>query len=70
MRFDECMNFALEGASEVDTRSGKRTDVGLMLPMGDAITLLQAAGCLFNLDDGEVLIKNSRLLFIHIHSST
>ncbi len=42
MRFDECMNFALEGASEVDTRSGKRTDVGLMLPMGDAIFV---AGC-------------------------
>jgi small nuclear ribonucleoprotein E len=41
--FDEYMNFVLDGASEVDTRSGKRTDVGRILLKGDAITLLQAA---------------------------
>ena len=41
--FDEYMNFVLDGASEVDTKTGKRTDVGRILLKGDAITLLQAA---------------------------
>ena len=41
--FDEYMNFVLDGASEVDTKSGKRTNVGRILLKGDAITLLQAA---------------------------
>ena len=41
--FDEYMNFVLDGASEVDTKTWKRTDVGRILLKGDAITLLQAA---------------------------
>jgi small nuclear ribonucleoprotein E len=40
---DEYMNLVLDGASEVDTKSGKRTDVGRILLKGDAITLLQDA---------------------------
>lgn len=41
--FDEYMNFVLDGATEVDTKSGKRTDVGRILLKGDSITLMQAA---------------------------
>lgn len=41
--FDEYMNFVLDGAQEVDTKSGKRVDVGRILLKGDAITLMQEA---------------------------
>ena len=41
--FDEYMNFVLDNATEVDTKSGKKTDVGRILLKGDAITLLQTA---------------------------
>ena len=41
--FDEYMNFVLDDAKEVDTKSGKRIDVGRILLKGDAITLLQTA---------------------------
>jgi small nuclear ribonucleoprotein E len=41
--FDEYMNFVLDAATEVDTKSGKRTDVGRILLKGDSITLLQEA---------------------------
>jgi len=37
------MNFVLDNATEVDTKSGKKTDVGRILLKGDAITLLQTA---------------------------
>ena len=43
MGFDEYMNFVLDNATEVDTKSGKKTDVGRILLKGDAITLLQTA---------------------------
>jgi small nuclear ribonucleoprotein E len=41
--FDEYMNFVLDGAEEVDTKSGKKTEVGRILLKGDAITLMQEA---------------------------
>ena len=41
--FDEYMNFVLDGATEVDMKSGKKTDVGRILLKGDSITLMQAA---------------------------
>ena len=41
--FDEYMNFVLDGAQEVDTKTEKRTDVGRILLKGDAITLMQEA---------------------------
>ena len=41
--FDEYMNFVLDGAKEVDTKTGKETDVGRILLKGDSITLLQEA---------------------------
>mmetsp|Transcript_41282 Transcript_41282/g.70664 ORF Transcript_41282/g.70664 Transcript_41282/m.70664 type:complete len:87 (-) Transcript_41282:685-945(-) len=41
--FDEYMNCVLEGAAEVDTKTGKKTDVGRILLKGDAITLMQEA---------------------------
>ena len=41
--FDEYMNFVLDGAQEVDAKSGKRVDVGRILLKGDAITLMQEA---------------------------
>eukprot|EP00579_Thalassiosira_antarctica_P021140 CAMPEP_0201953004 /NCGR_PEP_ID=MMETSP0904-20121228/1548_1 /ASSEMBLY_ACC=CAM_ASM_000553 /TAXON_ID=420261 /ORGANISM="Thalassiosira antarctica, Strain CCMP982" /LENGTH=86 /DNA_ID=CAMNT_0048496805 /DNA_START=27 /DNA_END=287 /DNA_ORIENTATION=- len=41
--FDEYMNFVLEGATEVDTKTGKITDVGRILLKGDAISVLQEA---------------------------
>ena len=41
--FDEYMNFVLDGAEELDTKTGKKTDVGRILLKGDAITLLQEA---------------------------
>mmetsp|Transcript_12098 Transcript_12098/g.26208 ORF Transcript_12098/g.26208 Transcript_12098/m.26208 type:complete len:87 (-) Transcript_12098:43-303(-) len=41
--FDEYMNFVLEDAAEVDTRTGKVERVGRILLKGDAITLMQKA---------------------------
>jgi small nuclear ribonucleoprotein E len=41
--FDEYMNFVLDGATEIDSKTGKRTDVGRILLKGDSITLLQEA---------------------------
>jgi len=41
--FDEYMNFVLDGASEIDTKTNKRTDVGRILLKGDSITLMQEA---------------------------
>ncbi|KAL7543968.1 hypothetical protein ACHAXR_013463 [Thalassiosira sp. AJA248-18] len=41
--FDEYMNFVLESAVEIDSKSGKKTDVGRILLKGDAITLMQEA---------------------------
>ena len=41
--FDEYMNFVLESATEVDNKTGKKTDVGRILLKGDAITLMQEA---------------------------
>lgn len=41
--FDEYMNFVLDGATEVDMKSGKKTNVGRILLKGDAITLMQDA---------------------------
>ncbi|KAL3789868.1 hypothetical protein ACHAWO_011674 [Cyclotella atomus] len=41
--FDEYMNFVLDGAQEIDTKTEKRTDVGRILLKGDAITLMQEA---------------------------
>ena len=41
--FDEYMNFVLEGATEVDTKTGKKSEVGRILLKGDAITLMQEA---------------------------
>ncbi|EJK57461.1 hypothetical protein THAOC_22489 [Thalassiosira oceanica] len=41
--FDEYMNFVLDSATEVDMKTGKRTDVGRILLKGDAITLMQTA---------------------------
>mmetsp|Transcript_19821 Transcript_19821/g.35635 ORF Transcript_19821/g.35635 Transcript_19821/m.35635 type:complete len:87 (+) Transcript_19821:230-490(+) len=41
--FDEYMNFVLEGATEVDTKTGKKNEVGRILLKGDAITLMREA---------------------------
>ena len=41
--FDEYMNFVLEGATEVDTKTGKKNEVGRILLKGDAISVLQEA---------------------------
>ncbi|KAL7468565.1 hypothetical protein ACHAXS_008792 [Conticribra weissflogii] len=41
--FDEYMNIVLDMATEVDTKTSKRTDVGRILLKGDAITLIQQA---------------------------
>mmetsp|Transcript_31792 Transcript_31792/g.66838 ORF Transcript_31792/g.66838 Transcript_31792/m.66838 type:complete len:87 (-) Transcript_31792:262-522(-) len=41
--FDEYMNFVLDAATEIDTKTGKRSDVGRILLKGDAITLMQSA---------------------------
>ena len=41
--FDEYMNFVLDGASEIDTKTNKMTDVGRILLKGDSITLMQEA---------------------------
>lgn len=41
--FDEYMNIVLDMATEVDTKTQKRTDVGRILLKGDAITLIQQA---------------------------
>lgn len=41
--FDEYMNFVLEGATEVDTKTGKKSEVGRILLKGDAISVLQEA---------------------------
>ena len=41
--FDEYMNMTLDGAAEVDTKTGKKVDVGRIMLKGDAITLLQTA---------------------------
>ena len=41
--FDEYMNMTLDDAAEVDTKTGKKVDVGRILLKGDAITLLQEA---------------------------
>ena len=41
--FDEYMNFVLDGATEMDTKTGKKTEVGRILLKGDSITLMQAA---------------------------
>ncbi|KAL7544275.1 hypothetical protein ACHAWF_007659 [Thalassiosira exigua] len=42
--FDEYMNFVLDGATEIDAKTGKKTDVGRILLKGDAITLMQESG--------------------------
>mmetsp|Transcript_17866 Transcript_17866/g.37289 ORF Transcript_17866/g.37289 Transcript_17866/m.37289 type:complete len:87 (-) Transcript_17866:103-363(-) len=41
--FDEYMNIVLDMATEVDTKTQKRMDVGRILLKGDAITLIQQA---------------------------
>ena len=41
--FDEYMNLTLDDSVEIDTKSGKRTDIGRILLKGDCITLLQQA---------------------------
>lgn len=41
--FDEYMNITLDDTIEVDTKSGKRRDVGRILLKGDCITLMQSA---------------------------
>mmetsp|Transcript_26247 Transcript_26247/g.53904 ORF Transcript_26247/g.53904 Transcript_26247/m.53904 type:complete len:87 (+) Transcript_26247:193-453(+) len=41
--FDEYMNIVLDTATEVDTKTQKRMDVGRILLKGDAITLIQQA---------------------------
>lgn len=41
--FDEYMNMTLDDAAELDTKTGKRTEVGRILLKGDAITLMQDA---------------------------
>lgn len=41
--FDEYMNLVLDGAAEVDSKTGKKSDVGRILLKGDAITLMQEA---------------------------
>jgi len=41
--FDEYMNMTLDDAVEVDTKTGKKSEIGRILLKGDAITLLQEA---------------------------
>lgn len=41
--FDEYMNMTLDEAYEIDTKTGKKENVGRILLKGDAITLLQSA---------------------------
>jgi small nuclear ribonucleoprotein E len=41
--FDEYMNMTLDDAVELDTKSGKRRDIGRILLKGDNITLIQDA---------------------------
>ena len=41
--FDEYMNMTLDAAAEVDTKTGKKVDIGRILLKGDAITLIQEA---------------------------
>lgn len=41
--FDEYMNVTLDDSVEIDTKTGKRTDIGRILLKGDCITLLQEA---------------------------
>ena len=41
--FDEYMNLVLDNATELDLKTGKKTDVGRILLKGDAITLMRKA---------------------------
>lgn len=41
--FDEYMNFVLEGATEIDVKTGRTNDVGRILLKGDAVSVLQEA---------------------------
>jgi small nuclear ribonucleoprotein E len=41
--FDEYMNMTLDEACEMDTKTGKKENIGRILLKGDAITLLQSA---------------------------
>ena len=41
--FDEYMNMTLDDAVELDTKTGKRRDIGRILLKGDNITLIQDA---------------------------
>mmetsp|Transcript_35685 Transcript_35685/g.106497 ORF Transcript_35685/g.106497 Transcript_35685/m.106497 type:complete len:89 (+) Transcript_35685:166-432(+) len=41
--FDEYMNMTLDDAAELDTKTGKRTEIGRILLKGDSITLMQEA---------------------------
>jgi small nuclear ribonucleoprotein E len=41
--FDEYMNMTLDEAYEIDSKTGKKENVGRILLKGDAITLLQSA---------------------------
>lgn len=41
--FDEYMNMTLDDAVEIDTKTGKKEEVGRILLKGDAITLMQNA---------------------------
>ena len=42
--FDEYMNMTLDDAVELDSKTGRRSDIGRILLKGDAITLMQEAG--------------------------
>mmetsp|Transcript_40363 Transcript_40363/g.49173 ORF Transcript_40363/g.49173 Transcript_40363/m.49173 type:complete len:97 (-) Transcript_40363:271-561(-) len=41
--FDEYMNITLDDTVEIDTKNGKRSDIGRILLKGDCVTLLQEA---------------------------
>ena len=41
--FDEYMNITLDETYEIDTKTGKRSEIGRILLKGDCITLLQSA---------------------------
>jgi len=41
--FDEYMNITLDGAVEIDVKTGKRSNIGRILLKGDCVTLLQEA---------------------------
>jgi len=41
--FDEYMNVTLDDSVEIDTKTGKRREIGRILLKGDCITLLQEA---------------------------